>query len=67
MKLSISTFYVERADDEARKYRKYPKWGIDLMPPKVVATFVALNNAVKSQIIGLFNLIFVALCTGLSV
>jgi len=24
MKLSISTFYVERADDEARKYRKYP-------------------------------------------
>ena len=24
MKLSISTFYVERADDVARKYRKSP-------------------------------------------
>ena len=29
MKLSISTFDVERADDEARKYRKYPNEAIN--------------------------------------
>ena len=29
IKLSISIFYAKRADDEARKYRKYPNKAIN--------------------------------------